>query len=32
MITALRFLLSPQRLRFMRRYAKPAAAELRGVS
>ncbi|HKD68429.1 MAG TPA: hypothetical protein VKB84_16400 [Candidatus Binataceae bacterium] len=30
MITALRFLLSPQRLRFMRRYAKPAAAELRG--
>jgi hypothetical protein len=30
MLTALRFLLSPWRLRFMRRYARPAIGELRG--
>jgi hypothetical protein len=29
MLTALRFLLSPWRLRFMRRYARPATSELR---
>jgi hypothetical protein len=30
MFTALRFLFSPWRLRFMRRYAKPAISEMRG--